>query len=207
MIQNLNKSSLIKRYPILEECEGDIVKAINGLIKCYEDGGKLITFGNGGSACDAEHICGELQKGFLSKRALSQKECEKFSNIDPDLPSKLQGGLPAISLSTQFATQSAFSNDVDPEYVLAQQVFVLSQTNDVAWGISTSGNSPNVVHALKIARAKDLFSIALTGDQSSLCEKYATVTIKAPAKIVHEIQELHLPIYHSVCMELEYYFF
>ncbi len=206
MINNLEKSNLITRYPKLNICSESIVNAINGLIKSFSSGGKLIVFGNGGSACDSEHICGELQKGFLSQRSLSTQQRDLYSKIDEHIPNFLQQGLPAISLSTQFATQSAFANDVDPQYCFAQQVHVLANENDVAWGISTSGNSKNVVHALKIAKAKNIFSIALTGEKSSLSEEFASVTIKAPSTIVHEVQEFHLPIYHAICLELEAYF-
>lgn len=206
MITNLEYSKLLTRYPSLKGCEHSIINAINSLIKCFKSGGKLIAFGNGGSACDAEHMCGELQKGFLSKRELKLESKNLFNKIDPQISSSLQYGLPAISLSTQFATQSAFANDVDPTYCFAQQVFVLTNSNDVAFGISTSGNSKNVVNALKVAKAKGVTSIALTGPTTNLCESFADITIKAPGDIVHEIQELHLPIYHSICLEIENFF-
>lgn len=206
MITNLERSKLITRYPSLKVCENSIVEAINSLIKSFQSGGKLITFGNGGSACDAEHMCGELQKGFLSKRELNQGTKDLFNKIDPQISISLQHGLPAISLSTQFATQSAFANDVDPSYCFAQQVFILANSNDVVFGISTSGNSKNVVNALKVAKAKGVPSIALTGQSANQCELFADITIKTPGDSVHEIQELHLPIYHCICLEIESFF-
>lgn len=206
-IKNLNYSKLIYRYSHLKVCEDEIIKAANYLIKSFSEGDKFIVFGNGGSACDAEHFCGELQKGFLSQRKLSPDQRAIFDKIDPKIADSLQQGLPAISLSPQIATQSAFANDVDPSFCFAQQVHVLATSGDIVMGISTSGNSKNVVNALKVAKAKGLVSIALTGARPSQCEEYASLTIKAPAEIVHEIQELHLPIYHAICLEIENYFY
>jgi D-sedoheptulose 7-phosphate isomerase len=202
MITNLNFSKLLSRYPILVECEESIIQATNLLIGCFETKGKLLTFGNGGSACDSEHLCGELQKGFLSKRRVNTPK----SNLHSEFIENLQEGLPAISLVTHFATHTAFNNDVNPDYCFAQGVYALSQPKDVTWGFSTSGNSVNVVKALKLSKELGLKSIALTGEKESDCSKYASVTIFAPSSKVHFIQELHLPIYHAICLELENYF-
>lgn len=207
MITNLNSSKILERHPALEVCAQDIVTTVNKMISSFESGGKLITFGNGGSSCDAEHFCGELQKGFLLPRKLKEETWKKYSSLDEVLPEKLQEGLPAIALPTQMATISAFNNDVDPSYCFAQQIHVLGNRNDTAFGISTSGNSKNVVHALKVAKAKGVYSIALTGSKESLCSEWADLTIKAPAEIVHHIQEYHLPIYHAICLEIENYFY
>ncbi|MCR9205182.1 MAG: SIS domain-containing protein [Halobacteriovoraceae bacterium] len=207
LIKDLNYSKLVTRYPNLKVCEESIVRATNELLETFRRGGKLIVFGNGGSACDAEHLCGELQKGFLSPRKLSDEQRDIYNKVDPVIADSLQQGLPAISLSPMMATQSAFANDVDPTFGFAQQVHVLASESDLVMGISTSGNSPNVVNALKVAKAKGVFSIALTGEKPNRCEEYASVTIKAPRGIVHEIQELHLPIYHAICLEIENYFY
>lgn len=177
------------------------------MAKSFQVGGKLITMGNGGSSADAEHICGELVKSFVAKRELSLADKELFKNIDPELPNKIQGSLPAISLGVQHSTISAFANDMDAVYHFAQQVWGLGQANDVVMGISTSGNSANVVHGLKVAKAKGLMTIGLTGERESKISSAVDVCIQAPALVTHHIQELHLPIYHSICLELENLFF
>lgn len=206
-IRNLHFSQLIHRYPALSVCEEQIVDAINLLAASFSKGGKLITMGNGGSSADAEHICGELVKSFAGKRYLSKAENDLFKDIDDVLPTKLQGSLPAISLGVQHSTISAFANDCDSVYHFAQQVWGLGSKNDTVLAISTSGNSANVVHALKVAKAKKLRTIGLTGQKESKVSSLADVCVQAPASIVHHVQELHLPIYHSICLELENLFF
>lgn len=204
---NLEYSQLINRYPSLKVCEGQIINAINLMAKSFSSGGKLITMGNGGSSADAEHICGELVKSFVAKRALSESEISLFKNIDPTIPMKIQGSLPAISLGVQHSTISAFSNDMDAVYHFAQQVWGLGQKNDVVMGISTSGNSANVVHAINVAKAKGLVTIGLTGEKDSSISAAADICIRAPSSVTHFVQELHLPIYHCLCLELENLFF
>lgn len=207
MINNLEFSKILKRYPQLAPCEKDIIASINTLIACFQNGGKLLVMGNGGSSSDAEHICGELMKGFLSRRTLPTDLAQKYNTLDKNMSSKLQMGLPAISLGVAHSLISAFGNDVDPDYAFAQQVFVLGGPNDVVMGITTSGNSRNVVHAFNVAKSKGLKTIALTGEKESASSEVVTVTIRTPGIITHEIQELHLPIYHSICLELERFFF
>ncbi len=204
---NLIYSDVIKEYPKLTHLEQDIITATDWIEEAFRTQGKLITMGNGGSSADAEHFCGELQKGFLLKRPLNNEECELFKDIDPQLPKELQGSLPAISLVTMHASISAFSNDCNSEYVFAQQIWGLANKQDVIFGISTSGNSKNVVHGLKCAKAKGVKTIALTGEKESACSEIADLTIKAPHHITHKIQEFHLPIYHALCIELEGRFF
>ena len=206
-ISNLEYSQLLQRHPVLVVCEEQIITAINLLAHSFSSGGKLITMGNGGSSADAEHICGELVKSFVAKRELSKSEIDLFKNIDPSLPMKIQGSLPAISLGVQHSTISAFSNDMDAVYHFAQQVWGLGQLNDTVMGISTSGNSSNVVHAINVAKAKGLQTIALTGEKESKISALVDICIKAPSSVTHHIQELHLPIYHSICLELENLFF
>jgi D-sedoheptulose 7-phosphate isomerase len=206
-LSNLNYSNLIQRHPSLIVCEKQIIDAINAMVSSFRAGGKLIAMGNGGSSADAEHICGELMKSFIAHRRLSQSEAELFRNVDDTIPAKLQGALPAISLGVQHSLISAFSNDMDGVYHFAQQVWGLGQKNDVVLGISTSGNSQNVVHALKTAKAKGLVTIGLTGEKDSKISSIVDVCIKAPSTVTHHVQELHLPIYHSICLELENIFF
>lgn len=203
----LLKSDLFEAYPALEGQRANIIKCIDMIENSMKSEGKLLTMGNGGSSADAEHLCGELQKGFLSKRPLSQKQKDIFKNIDPSMGDKLQGGLPAISLVTMHASISAFSNDVDPNYAFAQQIWALSLKQDIIMGFSTSGNSKNVVNGLNCANAMGIKTIALTGSKESKCSEVADLTIYAPSEITHKVQEFHLPIYHALCIELEERFF
>jgi D-sedoheptulose 7-phosphate isomerase len=206
-VSSLSYSQLDKRFPNLGQCVPSIVEAINLISKSYLSGGKVIVFGNGGSSADAEHLCGELMKGFIKKRKLTLDERRLFEGIDPLLADKIQGALPAISLGVQHSTVSAFCNDMDPAYVYAQQVWGLCQKNDVAIGISTSGNSANVVNGIKVAKAKGACTIALTGAKDSFLSELSDVCIRAPEFSTYKIQELHLPIYHAICLEIENLFF
>ena len=206
-IKNLNYSKLVNRYTELEIIEKDIVRAINILANSFERGGKLVAMGNGGSSADAEHICGELVKSFVAKRKLTSSDIELLDSVDTELAKNLQGSLPAISLGVNHSTVSAFSNDMSPEFCFAQQVWGLANQNDTVLGISTSGNSANVVHALKVAKAKGIATIGLTGEKDSLVSQIVDVCIMAPASITHFVQEFHLPIYHAICLEVENLFF
>ncbi len=202
---SLQYSDLIERYPALNHLEEKISKTVDILEDCFRNDHKLLTVGNGGSSADAEHFCGELQKGFLLKRPLSESDKNLFQN--KEMANKLQGGFPAISLTTMHASISAFSNDVDPVLAHAQQVWALGKKGDVIIGFSTSGNSKNVVYALEVARAKGLTTISLTGEKESFCTQYSDVCIQAPSSVTHEVQEFHLPIYHAICIEIERRFF
>ena len=192
---------LIKRYPQLEKCSGDIENALKLIIDTFEKGGKLLLCGNGGSAADCEHIAGELLKGFLSKRAVTDER------IPEELRKNLQGGLPAISLVSQSAILSAFANDVEPSMVYAQLVYAYAKKNDLVVALSTSGNSKNAVNAVKVAKAMGIKTMSLTGASDSLMSSLSDVTIKAPETETYKVQELHLPIYHYLCAEVENYFF
>lgn len=192
---------LLKRYPELSECESDIIKAIELISDTYRAGGKVLICGNGGSAADCEHIVGELMKGFLKKRKVADKR------IPEEIREKLQGSLPAISLPSQSAIISAFSNDISPEMVYAQLVYGYAKIEDLVIGISTSGNSANVLRAAEVASCLGVKSIAMTGKNGGKISEIATVTIKAPETETYKVQELHLPIYHYLCAEIERMFF
>lgn len=204
-------SELVKRYPVLAECENAINDAKNMLIECFENGGKLLLCGNGGSCADCEHIAGELMKGFLSKRPLSDdiKDRMKRRNpkIDGEAITKLQGALPAIPLTSFSALNTAFANDVDADLAYAQSVLALGKENDVLLAISTSGNAKNVNQAASVAKAIGVKVIALTGSYGGMLNDKADVIIRAPETETYKIQELHLPIYHHICMEIEKHFF
>ena len=202
---------LLARYPNLEVCKEDILKAKDALVACYENGGKLILCGNGGSAADCDHIVGELMKGFLKKRPLSNDKkaqmLQKCPELDENTLNNLQSGLPAVSLTTYNALNTAFSNDVDPELLFAQGVLGLAKENDVLIAISTSGNSKSVSLAAKVAKSLGVKVIALTGRDGGVLRALSDIAIIAPEQETYKIQELHLPIYHYLCAAVEDYFF
>ena len=207
---------LIQAHPALAICQSDIEAARDLIIHTYEHGGRLLLCGNGGSCADCDHITGELLKGFLSRRPLSEDDCMALAESlpegesDPDLyllAGQLQGGLPALSLPSQTALVSAFANDVDPALVYAQLVWAQGRIGDLLICLSTSGNSQNVVLAAKAARAKGMFTLALTGEQDSKLSRLCDVTVKAPAYDTYRVQEYHLPIYHYLCAAAEDHFF
>ncbi len=204
-------NELIKRYPSLIEIKDDIIKATNAIIDCYEKGGKVLLCGNGGSCADCEHIVGELMKGFLKLRPISEaKKSEMKASsplVDNELLSKLQGGLPAISLPSMTALNSAFCNDVDPELIYAQPLMALGNKGDILIAISTSGNSKNVFAAVKVAKALGVTVIGLTGKTGGKLKENADICICTPETETFKIQELHLPVYHYICAEVEAHFF
>lgn len=204
-------NDLLKRYPCLSEIEDDIAKASAAIINCYEKGGKLLLCGNGGSCADCEHIVGELMKGFLKKRPVSDKKrTEMKANcpcLEDDIVTKLQCGLPAVSLTSMTALNTAFCNDVDPELIYAQPLMALGNKNDILIAISTSGNSKNVYAAVKVAKALGLEVIGLTGASGGKLKELADICICVPETETFKIQELHLPVYHYLCAETEAHFF
>lgn len=202
---------LIERYPALSSVKEEIKKSYELLETCYVDGGKLLIAGNGGSCADAEHIVGELMKGFVKHRSVSDEFKEALKEIDPELGSalaqKLQGGLPAIALTGHPGLSTAFLNDVDGEMIFAQQTYGYGKKGDVLLGISTSGNSKNVMYAMTAAKALGMKTIGLTGKDGGRLKHTADVTIVVPETETFKIQELHLPVYHALCLMLEERFF
>ena len=213
MEQRLEKhiEHLIDRYPKLIVCQKDIVSAYELLEAAYSSGRKLLVSGNGGSASDSEHIVGELMKEFKLKRRVYSDLASALREIDPELGQTLaeglQGALPAISLTGHSSLTTAFMNDAMPELVFAQQVNGYGKPGDVYLGISTSGNSKNVLYAAVNAKAKGLKVIGLTGSKENKLMKYADVCIRVPETETYKIQELHLPVYHCLCLMLEERFF
>ncbi len=192
--------SLLQRLPALQVCRDDLMQAFEVLRDGFTSGGKLLLCGNGGSGADAEHWAGELLKGFISKRPLREP---LRSQLGESLASQLQGGLPAIPLTGFVGLRSAWLNDCEPDYLYAQLVLALGRPGDVLVGISTSGNAKNVGHALEAANRLGIQTIALTGESGGCAAKLANYAIKVPAREVHLIQELHLPVYHTLCLLLE----
>ena len=202
---------LIARYPMLEGCEDSIIRAYFLLEESYSKGNKLLVAGNGGSAADSEHIVGELMKGFKLPRKLdaeiSQKLIDESEELGKTLVENLQGALPAIALDGHPALSTAYINDCEPLLCFAQQVNGYGVEGDVFLGISTSGNSKNILYAAVTAHAKGMKVIGLTGAKDSKLETLSDVCIKAPQTETYMIQELHLPIYHCLCLMLEDRFF
>lgn len=202
---------LVERYPQLEVCKSEIYKAYELMEEAYRKGRKLLVCGNGGSAADAEHTVGELMKAFVKPRKVGSQQRDALLAVDDELgrvlADNLQGALPAIALDGHIALSTAYMNDCEPLLCFAQQVNGYGKSGDVFLGISTSGNSKNVLYAAVNARAKGLKVIGLTGSKENKLMKYADVCIRVPETETYKIQELHLPVYHCLCLMLEDKFF
>lgn len=202
---------LLQRYPQLQSIENSIIEAYLILEECFSSGGKLLIAGNGGSASDAQHIVGELMKSFVHPRTPDPELCQALQQIDLEmgavLSRNIQGALPAIALDGHTSLNTAFINDCNPLLCFAQQVNGYGNKDDVFWGITTSGNSQNILYAATMAKAKGLKVIGLTGKLSSKLSQLADACIQAPETETYMVQELHLPIYHTLCLMLEEHFF
>lgn len=202
---------LVNRYPVLNSVKDEIVEAYFLLVESYKNEGKLLIAGNGGSAADAEHIVGELMKGFKLPRKLNENFTDKLISENEELGTvlaeSLQGALPAIALDGHPALSTAYMNDCEPLLCFAQQVNGYGKAGDVFLGISTSGNSKNILYAATTAHAKGMKVIGLTGAKDSKLTQMSDVCIKDPQTETYMIQELHLPVYHCLCLMLEDEFF
>lgn len=196
---------MIKKYPYTTAISSFIERAFFTLNNAFMKGGKLLVCGNGGSAADADHITGELMKSFLLERRLSATERQIFNQLDTkyQLGEKLQKAIPVINLTAHTSLCTAIANDISADMIFAQQVYAYAEENDVLLGISTSGKSQNVLKAGMVAKGKNLKTIGLTGADGRVMNQYFDVLIKVPSQITYEIQEMHLPIYHGLCMMLE----
>ncbi|MDO5787117.1 MAG: SIS domain-containing protein [Phascolarctobacterium sp.] len=206
----LHIDDLIIRYPVLDVCHKDIVSAYEILENCFKNVNKLLVAGNGGSAADALHIVGELMKSFVLSRKLSHELCKAIDNNCEHadyLKDNLQMALPAIALVGEIGLTTAYSNDVAPDLAFAQQVLGYGNTGDVFLGISTSGNSQNIIYAAELAKAKGMYVVGLTGKSGGKLKDLCDVCIKVPEKDTFKVQELHLPVYHALCLELEREFY
>lgn len=202
---------LIYRYPNLSENEESIVRTFEIIKMSYESGGKLLVAGNGGSAADADHIVGELMKGFVLLRKIDGDFASKLRAVDAqkgmELSDRLQRALPAIALGNHSSLNTAFLNDVDGSMCFAQQVNGYGNPGDVLLAISTSGNSQNILYAAVTAKAKGLKVIGLTGKGGGILNSFADEMISVNESETYKVQELHLPVYHCLCLMLESYFF
>ena len=202
---------LILRYPQLIVAKDCIVEAYQILEESYTNDGKLLVAGNGGSAADAEHIVGELMKGFVNPRKLEAEYSDALITVNKELgrvlSENLQGALPAIALDGHLALTTAYLNDCEPLLCFAQQVNGFGKKSDVFLGISTSGNSRNILYAATVAKAKGMKVIGLTGEKDSKLSEISDTCIQVPETETYKIQELHLPVYHCLCLMLEDTFF
>ena len=200
---------LAARYPSLESVAESIDQVYAALKTCFLNDKVLFCAGNGGSAADSEHIVGEMMKGFLLRRPLNEvlTQLIKQRTGDDTLAGRLQMGLRCISLLSHPALNSAFMNDVDPDMIFAQQLFVLGRIGDAVIGITTSGNAKNVCNLFKVARARGITTILLTGSRRGCCADFADLMIQVPERETYKVQELHLPVYHCLCAMLEENFY
>lgn len=196
--------TLFANYPELRACEGEVREAASLIAGTFSSGGKLLVCGNGGSAADSEHVVGELMKSFRFKRRIDPAFAEAYRAANGmDVPSWLEGALPAISLVSQTALSTAFGNDEAAVGVFAQQVYGYGEAGDTLLAVSTSGGSVNVVEAAKVARAMDVRVVSLTGSSESTLTVLSDVCIRVPRDEVFRVQELHLPVYHALCAAVE----
>ena len=202
---NRHLTELLERYPLLAGCASEIQAAFDLLRGCYEKDGVVYLCGNGGSAADAGHIAGELMKSFTMRRRIA---ADVAARLDDDyLSAHLEGALRAVSLTGQTSLVTAIANDVAPDLIFAQQVYGYGRPGDVVWGLSTSGNSRNIIHALKVARAKGMRALGLTGRSGGAMAAVCDVCIRVPETETFKVQELQLPVYHALCRMLEAHFF
>lgn len=204
MIENL-----IERLPELEPTKKNIELAIEEIIKCYERGKKVLIAGNGGSACDSEHIAGELLKSFLKKRPINEDIKKELLKTEDGkyIADNLEAPLKAVALTSHFALSTAYLNDREPYLIFAQQLLGFGDSGDIFIAISTSGNAKNILYAAKLAKAMGIKIISFTNENGGKLSKMADIPIKAPAKATHIAQEYHQAIYHELCIKVEEHFF
>ena len=204
-------TDLLNRYSELQPLKEQVAEAAEIIIETYKNGGKILVCGNGGSCSDADHIVGELMKSFEGRRPLAMELQKKLISLSPEtgqmLAEKLQQGLPAISLTVHQSLITAIANDISGEVIYAQQVVGWGNKGDVLIGLSTSGNSQNVIDAMIVARAKGLKTIGMTGETGGKMREWSDVLINVPQRRTAYVQELHLPVYHALCMIVEIEFF
>ena len=203
--------NLLERFPVLGPCRAAIAAAATAMVACLEADGAVFTCGNGGSAADAEHIVGELLKGFIHPRPLPEGDRQRLRELDPAdgalLAERLQCGFRAFCLMSQTAIATAVGNDLGEALAPAQQLYGLGRSGDVLIALSTSGNARNAVLATQVARLRGMTTIALTGAGGGRLATLAEVAIRVPAEQTYQVQELHLPVYHALCIAVENHFF
>ena len=200
-------AALVTRYPVLDSSRSTMSSAATLLVEQLQQSKKILICGNGGSAADADHIVGELMKSFVKDRPIDDALRQRIISVDkeegPGIAANLQKGIPAIALTQHTSLSTAYANDVEPALVFAQQTMVLGSPGDIFWGISTSGNSANVLYAAITAKACGLKVLGMTGESGGKLRRYCDICITVPETETYRIQELHLPIYHQLCLILE----
>ena len=204
---NPHLRTLFTKFRDLEPLQPELQRAYELLLNCYRAGHQVLICGNGGSAADSEHVVGELMKGYLAARPVSPSLRQQLTEAYPEagayLADHLQGALPTISLVSQAALITAIANDIAGDMIFAQQVYGYGRRGDVLMAISTSGRSPNVVNAARVARVLGVHTLVMTGGSGGELRDLGTVTVRVPAERTADIQERHLAIYHAVCAMLE----
>jgi D-sedoheptulose 7-phosphate isomerase len=204
---SIHLKQCVARYPGLAECRSAIIASVDLICSCHRGQGKLLVCGNGGSASDSDHIVGELVKSFALPRKISEDDRDRLCLLGGDsweyLASKLQQGVAAISLTGHSALSTAIQNDTSASIIFAQQVYAYGRPGDIVIGLSTSGNSANVVLALETAKAFGLHTIGFRGATPARMDRYCDILLAAPAASTPLIQEFHLPIYHTICLMVE----
>ena len=195
--------ALAKRRPELIACIPAVAAAAEAICATHRRGGKILFCGNGGSAADCDHLVGELAKSFEAQRAIPAADLAKLRAAGDDRLLRMQPGLAAFSLAAQSGIMTAIANDIDPALIFAQQVYACGRAGDCLVGISTSGNSANVVLAAKAARALGLTAIGVTGSAVCKLDEVCSIMIKAPATTTAPVQEHHLPLHHALCAAVE----
>ena len=211
MRNKIHMDHLIGKYPELSGLRENISQAAGMIIKTFTSGGKLLICGNGGSSSDSDHLVGELMKSFENKRPLDISFKERLAEISGSrgkyLSEKLEHGLPAISLSSHTSLTSSICNDIDPDLVFAQQVIGYGTEKDLLIGISTSGNSKNVIDACITAKAMNMIVVGITGKTGGRMKEYCDILINVPGESTASAQELQLPVYHTICRMVEEHFY
>ena len=202
-------ANLIERFRELEPIKNNIDLAIESIINCYKNGNKVLIAGNGGSACDSEHIAGELLKSFVKKRPIKEEIRKELLSMEDGeyIADNLEAPLRAIALTSHMGLSTAYLNDRDPYLIFAQQLLGFGDKGDVFIAISTSGNAKNIIHACKVAKAMGIKIISFTNNNGGKLAEMADIAIKAPAKETYITQEYHEAIYHEICIRVEEYFF
>jgi D-sedoheptulose 7-phosphate isomerase len=202
---------LVRRYPQLESVAARVDEVADVIVNCYSSAGKLLVCGNGGSSSDSDHMVGELMKSFEMRRPVNEKVAKKLLELSFErgsyLAGKLEGGFPAISLSSQTSLVTAISNDTDASMIFAQQVFGYGTKKDILVAISTSGNSQNIIDACITAKALNMKVIGLTGMTGGRMRQFCDILINVPETRTAYIQELHLPVIHALCSLIEIHFY
>ncbi len=180
-IENIFKESIAVKEATLKSNVDKIVSIVESITTTLKNGGKLLFFGNGGSAADSQHIAAEFIGRFQKERK----------------------SLAAIALTTDSSILTALGNDYSFDIVFARQIEGLGQKGDIAFGISTSGNSKNVVEAVKKAKSMGLTTITLTGCSGGQLAQISDICVIVPSNVTARIQESHICIYHSICELVE----